>query len=275
MNIFRCEDNYLIAAIVGAAALIISIVSVLMATVISKGKNKVLIYIGIAGAFVATVVSSLFCFNIIVLAAYIISVICLGMSITSACIVSHQNTIYKLSPLHLFAKIIIPVSIVFELFRPYFVAFKNENDITNYYTILAGFGLNSHTMKQGTYTTYVAAEGISIFSADWKHFNFVLIFLAVIFIAVLVMQLLLIWRQFKDPDNARDWADFGLIITCVGSIFIYGMYTSNNFGIVTQTKVEHVALTIPVIVVIGVLNRILYFEKVENFLDKFTFKKSK
>lgn len=272
MNIIQCEENYVIAAIVGAITAIIPIALVVLSHIL-KVKKLGMLYIFSGAALLCTVIATLFSYNIIVVVGYIISVICAGLLITKTCGVSHTNTIYKLSGAHLFCKIIIPLSIFFQFFRPIFVYCKDEAQIP-YYSNLAGIGLkcyNAQPRKWGG--PLINADGVAAYEVSWDSANFMTILTILLFLVVIVMQVLMIWRQFKDPDNARDWADIGLIVTCVGTIFVYGMFTSNNLGIVDQKYADNMTMTIPVIVVLGILNRVLYFDKVEKLLDKIFVKK--
>ena len=272
MNIFQCEENYVVAAIVGALTAIIPIALVILSQVLKMQSTKIL-YILTGASLACTIIATLFSYNIIVVVGYIVSVICTGIMIVKTCTAVHTNTIYKLGPVHLFAKVIIPLSIFFQFFRPIFVYCKDETQIP-YYSNLAGIGLkcyNAQPRKWGG--PLINSEGVCAFDVNWEGANYMTVITILLFLAVLVMQALLIWRQFKDPDNARDWADIGLIVTCIGTIFVYGMFTSNNLNIVELKYAENMTLTIPVIVVLGILNRVLYFEKVEKFLDKFLVKK--
>lgn len=271
LSLFHCESNIAVAAAVSGATGILSIVMIVLMNKVFKN-NHVSSIIATAVCFICAVVATLFCFNPIVLAGYIISVICTGIALTKLCALMHQNTIYNVSPLHMFAKFIIPVSVFFEMFRPFFVDCKSEDDI-KYYSIWSAFGLRCHSETAGKYATVVNARGIEAFDIDWSDVKIVSIITLLLFLTVLAMQAVLIWRQFADPDNARDWADVGIIVTCIGALFIYGMYTSNNFNVQNASySVEHTSMTVFVIVLLGALNRVLYFTKVEEFLDKISAK---
>lgn len=273
MNIFQCEENIVVAAIVGAITALIPIAIVVLSNMMKITKAS-LLYILTGASLLCTVVATLFSYHIIVVVGYIISVVCSGLMIVKTCKAVHTNTIYKLGPAHLFAKIIIPLSIIFQFFRPIFVYCKDELQLP-YYKSLAGIGLkcyNAQPRKWGG--PLINAQGIAAYDVNWEAANFMTVLTILLFLAVLVMQALLIWRQFKDPDNARDWADIGLVVTCIGTIFVYGMFTSNNLNIADAKYVENLTLTIPVIVILGIINRILYFEKVEQFLDKLFVKKA-
>ena len=268
MNIFQCEENIAVAAIVGALTAIIPI-ALIVITKFLKIKSTNLLYIATAASLLCTVVATLFSYHIIVVVGYIVSLLCSGYMIVNTCSQVHTNTIYKLGPVHLFAKVIIPLTIFFQFFRPIFVYCKNEAQLP-YYKNLAGLGLkcyNAQPRKWGG--PLINAEGIAAYDVKWEGANIMTVITLLLFLVVLVMQALLIWRQFKDPDNARDWADIGLVVTCIGTIFVYGMFTSNNLGIADIKYVDNMTLTIPIIVILGALNRVLYFEKVEKFLDKF------
>ena len=274
MNIFHCEENIAIAAIVGALTALIPIVVVFLSKSMKADKIN-LLYALTGVSLLCSIVATLFSYNIIVVVGYIISVICSGLMIVKTCSAAHTNTIYNLGPAHLFSKIIIPLSIIFQFFRPIFVYCKDEAQLP-YYKLLAGIGLKCHNVEERKWATIINSDGIAAYQVNLESdsINFMTILTLLIFVAVLVMQALLIWRQFKDPDNARDWADIGLVITCVGTIFVYGMFTSNNLRIADVKYVENITLTIPVIVILGLLNRVLYFEKVEKLLDKLFAKKA-
>lgn len=273
MNIFQCEENIVIATIVGAITALLPIAIVVLSTMMKITKTNML-YILTGASLVSTIVATLFSYHIIVVVGYIVSVVCTGLMIVKTCSAVHTNTIYKLGPAHLFAKIIIPLSIIFQFFRPIFVYCKDESQLS-YYKSLAGIGLkcyNAQPRKWGG--PLINAEGLAAYDVNWEKVNFMTVLTILLFLAVLVMQALLIWRQFVDPDNARDWADIGLVVTCIGTIFVYGMFTSNNLNIADIKYVENMTLTIPVIVILGILNRVLYFEKVERFLDNLFVKKA-
>lgn len=265
LSIFYCESNIAVAAAVSAATAIISIVMVVLMNKLFK-ENQVSLIITTAVCFACAFVATLFCYNLIVLAGYIISVVCTGIGLTKLCGVMHKNTIYNLSPLHRFAKFIIPVSVFFEMFRPFFIDCNNKDDV-NYYSVWSAFGLRCHTETVGKYATVVSSRGICAYDVNWEDINITSIITLILFAVVLIMQGLIIWRQFVDPDNARDWADAGILVTCIGAMFVYGMFSSNNFG-VTKYSVEHTSLAVFVIVLLGALNRVLYFAKVEEYLDK-------
>ncbi len=272
MNIFQCEKNILIAAIVGSATAIISLALLILVKAL-KLKKLSLLYIFSAISLVSTIVATLFSYNIIVVVGYIISIICTGLLISHTCNVNHFNTIYKMGPVHLFGKIMIPLAIIFQYFRPMFVYCKDEMRLP-YYRLLAGIGLKCYDAQPRKWGgPLINSEGLSAFDVNFKEANFMTYVVIVVAVAVMAMQVLLILRQFKDPDNARDWADIGIIATCIGTIFVYGMFDSTNLGICDPKYAENLTLTIPVIVCLGLLNRVLYFEKVENLLDKLFVKK--
>ncbi len=275
-SFFYCENNYAIAAIVGGITAAIAVAMVLLMNSAFKG-NRSLTSVATVACAVSAVIATLFCFNPIVLVGYILSVIATGYGLTKWCMLVHQGTIYgNISFMHRFAKFIIPVSVFFGMFRPFFVDCKNEGDVT-YYSIMSALGLRCHTEKASKFSKkpIIQNEGIAPFSIDFDSMSIVSILTLVLFVCVLAMQVVIIWRQFIDPDNARDWADGGILVTCIGAIFIYGMFTSNRFNITTLDTTNATAALF-VVVALGAANRLLYFEKIENLLDKpFKAKKSK
>ncbi len=275
-SFFYCEDNIAVAAIVSAVTAAIAIAMVVLMNTVFKG-NRTNTMIATIACAVSAVIATLFCFNIIVLAGYILSVIATGYGLTKWSSIVHEGTIYSnMGFWHRFAKFIIPVSLFFEMSRPFFVDCKDEGEV-GYYSFWSALGLRCHKEKINKWKPdepIVENEGIAPFSVDFDSMSIVSIITLVLFIAVLAMQVVLIWRQFMDPDNARDWADAGIIVSCVGTMFIYGMFTSNNFGITTHS-VENTTAALYVAVALGAANRLLYFEKVENWLDKPSFKISR
>lgn len=268
MSIFHCETNYAISGAVGGITALIAIACVLASIYVAK-KNQTLLLILTAISAVSTIVSTLFCYNQIVLIGYILSIVATGILLTKVCRTYHQNTIYDVSSLNLFGKIIIPLSVIFEFFRPMFVVCKNSDD-EFYYRFWSALGMNCYSESMGKYAMTVSAQGYSVYNIE--AWNIMSIICVIISIAVLVMQGLLIWRQFKDPDNARDWADIGLVITCIGTVFVYGIFTSNNFGIINVENTTCVTFVVFMIIILGALNRVLYLPKVEAFIDKYSAK---
>ncbi len=271
-NFLYCEDNIVIAAAVSGATALISIAMVLLMNTVFKG-NRTMTLIATVASFLMAIVSTLFCYNLVVLAGYIISVIATAIGLTKLSTIVHQNSIYaNISSLHRFSKFIIPLSVFFGMFRPFFVDCKEEGEI-GFYSLWSAFGLRCNTIQTNKWTgkTTSINAGINPYSVDFDKLSIVSIITLILFVVVLAMQVILIWRQFADPDNARDWADAGIIVTCIGALFIYGMFTSNNFAI-TKYSVEYTAANLYVVVALGALNRLLYFEKVENKIDKISSK---
>ncbi len=273
-SFFYCEDNIAIAAIVSGITALIAIAMVFLMNSAFKG-NRTMTMIATIISAVSAVIATLFCYNLIVLAGYILSVIATGIGLAKWSQIVHEGTIYcNMSFMHRFAKFIIPVSVFFEMFRPFFIDCKDEGEI-GYYSLWSALGLRCHKEKVSKWSPkpIIENEGIAPYSINFDSVSIVSIITLLLFVAVLAMQIILIWRQFVDPDNARDWADAGIIVTCIGAMFIYGMFTSNNFNLTTYS-VENTAAALYVTVALGAANRLLYFEKIENWFDKPSFKLS-
>ncbi len=273
-NFFYCEEDFLIAGIVGGLTALIAIAMIVLSLTTFKN-NRAGALIATIASFVSAFVATLFCYNLIVIPGYILSVVATAVSLSRLASIYHCNTIYaNMSMMHRFAKFIIPVSFFFAMFRPIFIDCGTKKGDVPYYSWLSAIGLRCKEVQVNKWTgrTSIVKQGVNPYSVDLEamfseDFNIVAAITLLLFVVVLAMQVLLVLRQFADPDNARDWADAGILVSCIGAMFIYGMFTSNNFK-VTSASVENTAANLYVLVALGALNRLLYFEKVENLLDK-------
>lgn len=271
-SFFYCDDNIAVAAAVSAITATIAIAMVILMNSVFKG-NRTMTMIATIACAASAVIATLFCFNLIVLAGYILSVIATAYGLTKWSQIAHEGTIYgNMGFWHRFAKFIIPVSVFFEMSRPFFIDCKKEGEV-GFYSFWSALGLRCHKEKGNKWSPkpIIENEGIAPFNVDFDSLSIVSVITLLLFIGVLAMQVILVWRQFVDPDNARDWADAGILVTCIGVMFIYGMFTSNNFKI-TAFDVENTSAALYVTVALGAINRLLYFEKVENWFDNPSFK---
>ena len=272
---FFCENNIVTAAIVGGATAAIAITMIALMFTVFKNNSRMTMFATFA-CVLSAVVATLFCYNVIVVVGYLLSVVAIAIGLTKWSQYVHQNTIYTgMSFTHRFMKFLIPVAVFFQMSRPFFLKCKNEGDI-GYYSFWSSLGLRSHNVNQNRWSkkwTDVVVEGYEPFNLDWENMSIVTFLALLLFFAILAMQVVLIWRQFVDPDNARDWADAGILVTCIGVLFVYGLFTSNGFSLIDTTAAENDTLVIYELVILGVINWLLYLGKVENFLDNIVNKK--
>ncbi|MBP5618592.1 MAG: hypothetical protein J6X61_05560, partial [Clostridia bacterium] len=173
----------------------------------------------------------------------------------------------------LYFRMFFPTYIATMLFRPWFC--ESEEFIMQ---VMPGLGLNT----TGTYVYDVTVINESATGTVWNIISVVQILL---FLTVLIMQVLLIWREFIDPDNAPTWATFGMIVTGIGGMFSYGVFTSPNFHINTfmegtektvfeggelltkyvfepkPSNLDHLTLAPIFLILFGIANRLFYMEK--------------
>ncbi len=262
------ENNFLIGGIIlGVVALVCG---VLFALGFLK-KIKSLYLTGAIVSFVLVVATTLFCYNLLVMAAYIISVATLALFLALICSEYHKKTIYEVPFTKLYFRMLFPVYIMGLMFRPWF---SEGNSIVD--RVLPGLGLN----VTGVYTYDVSVLNES---KSGTVLNIISAIEVLLFITVLIMQVLLIWREFADPDNAVNWATASLLVTCIGCAFIYGVYTSPNFQIATfmeaseklnlstgqfetvfkpaLSEAKYVTLAPVFAILAGAANRLFYFEK--------------
>ncbi len=280
-DLLSLEGNYLISAIVGGATALISVLMLVLAVKKKHDKIDAMLIAGLAVTFACCVVSTLFCYNILVVVGYLVSLISLTAILCRTCIAYHINTIYDVEFKTLFLKMLFPVSVIGMMFRPWFVETKGA-----WYSLMAVLGLDS----PGTYAfdvTVVEPGGRGI--TTW---NIISVIEILLFIALITMQLVLIWRLFIDPDNAKSFSMTGMLITVILAAFIYGVYTSPNFNIATISKygdygyfdmdtyqyVDFVGYKVVAsntdnitaipfaIAILGALNYLLYLEPVEQFM---------
>ena len=266
--LFDMETNFLIGGILlGVTVLVccgLAVLSFLM-------KKPLLDLIGAIAAGVLIVANTLFCFNVLVMIAFLLSVAAFAFFLTRVCQEYHKKTIYEIPFWRLYFRMLCPTFAATMLFRPWF-ALVDES----YYRIMAGLGLNF----TGVYVYDVTVVNEAGTGTVW---NIISVVEVLLFLLVFVMQVILIWREFVDPDNAATWATFGMIVTAIGGMFIYGVYTSPNFMIATFMEAgeklnfdtmefetvfspvfteEHTITFAPVMMIlVGLVNRVFYFEK--------------
>ncbi len=274
-------NNYLVGAIMCAVAVALAAVAIFLTV---KVKSKVAFIIANALSVVNFGVTTFFCFNELVMVGYLISVIAMAIVLSFTCIEYHKNTIYNVSFRNLFIRMLIPVYTAGLMFRPWFAQLPESWDKN-----MPALGLN----VGGTYVF-----DVNVISADGRNtvWNIISAIQVVLFLVVFGMQLVLIWREFADPDNAPTWASFGLAITVIGGAFIYGVYTSNNFNIATTSEIKSIfslevgdmvdvlkvtradtsnLTAVPLtFIALGALNRLFYIEKVSDFIDSIGKKKN-
>ncbi len=266
--LLKLETNNLIGGIV------LAVVAVICGALIFLGygkKVKALYLPGAIVSFVFAVATTMLSFNLLVVPAFLISIATFALFLALICTEYHTKTIYEVPFTKLYFRMLFPVAVASLLFRPWF----SEAD-TAIARLLPGLGLN----VTGTYVYDVAVLNESKMGTVWNIISAIEILL---FIAVLAMQVILIWREFADPDNAVGVATAGMLVTCLGCAFIYGVYTSPNFQIATYTEaverlnlstgefetvfkptlsnVENITLAPIVAILMGVANRLFYFEK--------------
>lgn len=266
--LFNLENNLLIGGI------ILGVVAVVCGALFALGffkKMKALYLPGAIVSFVLVVVTTLFCYNILIMAAFLISVATLALFLTLICTEYHKKTIYEVPFTKLYFRMFFPVYVASLLFRPWFS--EGETIIDR---VLPGLGMN----VTGVYTYDVSVLNES---RTGTVLNIISVVEVLLFITVLTMQILLIWRQFADPDNAVNWATASLLVTCIGCAFIYGVYTSPNFQIATfmeaseklnlstgqfetvfkpvLSEAKFVTLAPAFAILMGAANRLFYFEK--------------
>lgn len=274
-------NNYLVGAIMCAVAVALAAVAIFLTV---KVKSKVAFIIANALSVVNFGVTTFFCFNELVMVGYLISVIAMAIVLSFTCIEYHKNTIYNVSFRNLFIRMLIPVYTAGLMFRPWFAQLPESWDKN-----MPALGLN----VGGTYVF-----DVNVISADGRNtvWNIISAIQVILFLVVFGMQIVLIWREFADPDNAPTWASFGLAITVLGGAFIYGVYTSNNFNIATTAEVKSIfslevgdmvdvlkvtradtsnLTAVPLtFIALGALNRLFYIEKVSDFIDSIGKKKN-
>lgn len=266
--LFDCEYNYVLGGIVlGVVAVVCG---VLMALALAK-KMTAIYLPGAIVSFVCIVVTSLLCYNELFMIAFWIALVAFSMFLALICQEYHKHTIYEVPFTKLFFRMFFPVSVATLLFRPWF---SQENGA--WYRILPGFGMD----VSGTYVYDVTVLNASRTDTVWNIISAVQILL---FITVLAMQVILIWREFADPDNAGNWATIGMFVTCIGCAFIYGVYTSPNFMIATTMEaseklnlttgefetvfkavaadVDYITMAPIVAILLGAGNRLFYFDR--------------
>ena len=205
------------------------------------------------------------------MAAFWIALIALAYFLAKVCQTYHKKTIYEVPFWKLYFRMFFPLLTASLMFRPWF---SQEGD--GWYRILPGFGMN----VSGVYTYDVMVLNASKTETVWNIISLIEILL---FVGLLMMQAILIWREFADPDNAYTWATIGMIVTCIGAMFVYGVYTSPNFEIATlmeesqklnlatgqfetvfkpvEAAVDYVTMVPVVVVLSGVANRLFYIER--------------
>ena len=274
-------NNYLVGAIMCAVAVALAAVAIFLTV---KVKSKVAFIIANALSVVNFGVTTFFCFNELVMVGYLISVIAMAIVLSFTCIEYHKNTIYNVSFRNLFIRMLIPVYTAGLMFRPWFAQLPESWDKN-----MPALGLN----VGGTYVF-----DVNVISADGRNtvWNIISAIQVILFLVVFGMQIVLIWREFADPDNAPTWASFGLAITVLGGAFIYGVYTSNNFNIATTSEIKSIfslevgdmvdvlkvtradtsnLTAVPLtFIALGALNRLFYIEKVSDFIDSIGKKKN-
>ena len=265
---FNLESNYLIGGI------LLGVTAVVCAALFVLGylkKMKALYLPGAIASFVLIVVNTLFCFNMLIMAAFLISVATFALFLTLICTEYHKNTIYDVPFTKLYLRMFFPVYIATMLFRPWF---SEATGAIN--RLFPALGLN----VTGVYTYDVLVLNAS---RTGTVLNIISVVEVLLFIVVLAMQVLLIWRQFADPDNAISWATTSLFVTVIGCAFIYGVYSSPNFQIATfmeaseklnlstgqfetvfkpaLSEAKNITLAPVIAILMCVANRLFYFEK--------------
>lgn len=265
---FNLESNYLIGGILLGVAVVVCAALFVLGYV---KKMKSLYLPGAIASFVLVVATTLFCYNLLVVAAFLVSVATLALFLALICTEYHKNTIYEVPFTKLYFRMFFPVYIATMLFRPWFSEAKDGVD-----RLLAGLGL--HLTGVYTYDVSVLNE-----SKTGTVLNIISLVEVLLFITILTMQVLLIWREFADPDNAVGWATAGMFVTAIGCAFIYGVYTSPNFQIATfmetaerlnlstgqfetifkpaLSDARYVTFAPVFAILMGVVNRLFYFEK--------------
>ena len=266
--LFDMEANYMIGGI------LLGVVAILCGGAFALSfflKKNLYDLIGIGVSALSVVVASLFCYNELVLVAFWIALIALAYFMTRVCQTYHKKTIYEVPFWKLYFRMFFPLLTSSLLFRPWF-----STEADGWYRIFPGFGMN----VSGVYVYDVMVLNASKTDTVWNIISVVEILL---FVALLLMQAILIWREFADPDNAYTWATIGMIVTCIGAMFVYGVYTSPNFLIATtmesaeklnlatgqfetvfkpvQATVDNVTMAPVIVVLSGVANRLFYFER--------------
>ena len=274
-------NNYLVGAILCAVAVVLAAVAIFLSV---KVKSKTAFIIANAVSVLNCAVTTFFCFNELVMVGYLISVVALAITLSITCIDYHKNTIYNVSFRNLFIRMLIPIYTAGLMFRPWFAQLDESWDKN-----MPALGLN----VGGAYIF-----DVNVLSADGRDtvLNIISAIQIVLFLLVFGMQIVLIWREFADPDNAPTWASFGLAITVLGGAFIYGVYTSNNFNIATTMEIKqifslevgdmvdvirigkadtNILTAVPLtFITLGVVNRLFYIEKVSEFIDSIGKKKN-
>ena len=217
------ENNLLIAGILlGATAVLCIGIAVLSFLV----KKPIIDLIGAIVSGLLMVVTTLFAHHILTMIAYLLSVASLAYFLAKVCQEYHKKTIYRVPFVRLYFRMFFPIYVVGMLFRPWF----SQAD-TFFYRFFPGLGLND----PGTYVFDVTVINEVATATVW---NIISVLEILLFLMIFITQIVLIWREFIDPDNAPTWATFGMIITAIGGMFIYGIYTSPNFHIATYTLIE-------------------------------------
>ena len=219
------ENNFLIGGITLGVVIVLCGGLAALAIILKKPLMNT---IGAIVAGVLTLVTTLLAYNVLLMIAFLISVAAFAYFLTRVCQEYHKNSIYSVPFLRLYFRMFFPSYIATMLFRPWFTELEDTAA-----SILPGLGMNN----TGTYVYDVTVINEGATGTVWNIISVVEILL---FLLVLIMQVLLIWRNFLDPDNAPTWATFGMIVTGIGGMFIYGVYTSPNFHIATFTLIEQV-----------------------------------
>lgn len=271
--LLNLESNYLIGGI------LLGVVIVLcggLGALALLTKKSVFDTVGAVVSGLLVVTTTLLAYNILIMVAFLLAVAAFAYFMTRVCQEYHKKTIYQIPFWKLYFRMFFPTYIATMLFRPWFTQVP-ENTDPGSAPVLAGLGLNG----TGTYVYDITVINESGTGTVW---NIISVVQALLFLTVFIMQILLIWREFVDPDNAPTWATFGMIVTGIGGMFIYGVYTSPNFHIATymeqgskidlstmeevvffqpaQSNLDHLTFAPIVLILFGILNRIFYIEKI-------------
>ncbi|MEE1185956.1 MAG: hypothetical protein UHN02_01050 [Acutalibacteraceae bacterium] len=253
-NLFEL-DNVVLSYIIG---IIVILLSVFISFICIKSKEN-----NVKSGLVLSIISLVMCavsnfcaYHYIITIGCITSIVALAFSLAKLNLAVNKNKNFQVNLYSLFVRNLMPLSITALLFGPLFIDISFYGESATFYKIWTLFGMKT----------------VGVYAFSFDTFNIIALLELCLLAALVGVQLYTLIQLFINPDYCDSWSLFHLIITVIGVLFVYGIYTSDNFLIFeTMPSVSNnltQTFTIYFIIILAVINKVVYFKRVDKLLNK-------